>query len=560
MVRLDSFAPAQNRDPLAAPADAIPEPDLWDVGEVLVSWVTILHLEDNPHDAELIRARLERAGFDPAVDRVATREAFVAALAARRYDLILAEDELPDFNGPAALAVARSAAPDTPFLFVSRTLGEELAIESLKQGATDYVVKNRPERLAPAVNRALAGARERADRRRAEADRDRALAEARAARDEAEAANRMKDQFLSTLSHELRTPLNAILGWAKLLGTGKLPPDTVREGLAVIERNAKAQAQLISDLLDVSRIISGKLKIDPAPVDVTDAVRAAIASVQPTADTKGVAIATAIEPGMATVNGDTARLQQVVWNLLTNAIKFTPAGGRIDLAVRPVGTNLEVVVRDTGDGIEPAFLPHVFDRFRQADPSITRQHGGLGLGLSIVRQLVEAHGGTVQADSPGRGHGATFTVTIPRLAGTRPGPDDRAGGLPPPADLAGVRVLVVDDERDSREMAGLALTAAGAEVVLAGSVDEAIGHLDARLPDAVVSDIGMPRRDGYDLVREVLGRGPVPAVALTAFVGPDDRRRALDAGYKAHLGKPIDPAALVAAVHGLLTRSGRGDG
>ncbi|MBX9584991.1 MAG: HAMP domain-containing histidine kinase [Gemmataceae bacterium] len=234
---------------------------------------------------------------------------------------------------------------------------------------------------------------------------------------EAEAVDRMTDRFLNTLAHELRTPLNAILGWAKLLRTGKLTPDAVREGLAAIEQNAHAQARLINDLLDASRIISGRLKLDPAPVDVADVVRAAVAAVRPAADAKGVTLAAAVAGGAYTVNGDAARLRQVAWNLLTNAIQFTPSGGRIEVEVRPAGDELEVVVRDTGEGIDPALLPHVFDRFRPTDPSATRPPGGLGLGLSVVRQLVEAHGGAVRAESPGTGRGATFTVTLPRPAG-----------------------------------------------------------------------------------------------------------------------------------------------
>lgn len=554
MVRLDALARTLNR----VLADVWVDPPAgWDLGEVVVTRVAILHLEDSPLDAELVRARLEKAGYDAAIDRVADRDEFETALAARHYDLILADYQLPDFDGMAALGVARAARPDLPFLFVSGALGEERAIDALKRGATDYVIKHRLERLAPAVGRALAEARERADRRRAEADRDAALHDARAARDEAEAANRMKDLFLATLSHELRTPLNAILGWAKLLGTGKLPAESVRDGLEVIERNALAQAQLINDLLDVSRIISGKMKLDPAAVDVADVVRAAVDSLRPAAEAKGVTVATAVGGHAATVNGDTARLGQVAWNLLSNAIKFTPAGGRVDVAVRPAGDRVELAVRDTGAGIDPGFLPHVFDRFRQADPSITRAHGGLGLGLSIVRQLVEAHGGSVRADSPGKGHGATFTVTLPLQHGAVPEPARDGEPSAPPARLDGLRVLVVDDERDSREMARTALAGAGAEVAVAADVAEALDRLADRPTDVVVSDIGMPRRDGYELARELRDRGGVPAVAVTAFAGPEDRRRALAAGFQAHLGKPVDPAALVAVVARLAGRDGR---
>jgi PAS domain S-box-containing protein len=395
-------------------------------------------------------------------------------------------------------------------------------------------------------------------------DRKRAEQAAEEARAQAELANRMKDQFLATLSHELRTPLNAIVGWVQLLRSGRLETAAVERGLEAIERNTRIQARLIEDLLDISRIISGKLRLEPRPVEPVEVVEAALAAVAPAAEAKGLRVERRVDPAAGPVLGDPGRLQQVVSNLLSNAVKFTPAGGTIEVRVEPAGSRVEIAVADTGEGIRPEFLPYVFDSFRQADASTTRRQGGLGLGLSIVRNLVELHGGTVRVESPGHGQGATFTVSL--LAA----PDDgdreaqagaagQAGGVEPPARgtdpavrLTGLRVLVVDDEADARELLERVFQDAGAEVALAGSVREALEAFESSAPGVLVSDIGMPDQDGYDLIRRLrergLSSGDLPAVALTAFARAEDRERALSEGFQVHIAKPVDPRELTAIV------------
>ena len=377
---------------------------------------------------------------------------------------------------------------------------------------------------------------------------------AQQAREAAEAANTVKDQFLAILSHELRTPLNAILGWAQLLRNRRPDEPGLDRGLEAIERNARSQTQLIDDLLDVSRIASGRLRLEPRPLDPVEPIEAALSAVLPSADAKGVRIGRSLEPSPGLVLGDPGRLQQVFVNLLSNAVKFTPSGGQVDVSLGRVEDRAVVHVRDTGQGIAPEFLPHVFDSFRQADASTTRRQGGLGLGLSIVRQLVALHGGSVDAESPGVGKGATFTVTLPLFLQDRKG-EPPAGGeeveedaLEPRPPLAGLRVLAVDDDLDTLEMMSELLSLRGAEVRSAGSADEAISTLAGFEPDVLVSDISMPGRDGYELIRDIRSRGwspeALPAVAVTALASSEDRRRALDAGYQVHLGKPVDPAEL----------------
>jgi signal transduction histidine kinase/ActR/RegA family two-component response regulator len=398
---------------------------------------------------------------------------------------------------------------------------------------------------------------------------------------EAQHANRMKDEFLATVSHELRTPLNAILGWAQLLRTDPGAPD-LTHGLETIERNAKAQAELIEDLLDISRIITGKLRLDVREVDLVPVLGAAIEAVRPAADARGIRLQPVLDPHAGPVWGDPNRLQQVVWNLLSNAIKFTPRGGRVGLRLLRVDSHVEVVVADTGQGIAADFLPFVFDRFRQADASTTRRIGGLGLGLSIVKHLVELHGGRVHVESPGAGQGATFTVNLP-LAPVRGG--DGAGGtgeatktgdpLPLPAAtaatapvdaavqarLAGLKVLVVDDDPDARDLLCRVLRGYRAEVTVAASAAEALEAIDRDRPDVLVSDIGMPGTDGYALIRQLRQREErrgadgadgaprrIPAVALTAYARAEDRRKALLAGFQMHLPKPVEPAELTTVV------------
>ncbi len=397
----------------------------------------------------------------------------------------------------------------------------------------------------------------------------RAEADANAAKAAAEAANRMKDVFLATLSHELRTPLNAILGWAKVIQSRRLSADDVAEGLRAIERNSRIQAQLIEDLLDVSRIIAGNFRLDVQRVQLPVVIEAAVSAVVPAADAKGVRIHKVLDSLAGPVSGDPARLQQVVWNLVSNAVKFTPKGGRVQVVLERVNSHVEVSVIDTGQGIKPEFLPFVFDRFRQADASTTRRHGGLGLGLSIVKQLVEMHGGTVRAKSPGEQQGATFTVALPIMVVHQEEPAvekvpprvPEVGELEAPADsLAGVKVLVVDDEPDARALLRRVLSDSGSEVRVAESVAEALRVLEEFRPDVLVSDIGMPDQDGYDLMNQIRAAGrtsrQMPAVALTAFARAEDRKRAMLAGFQTHVAKPVDPAELVAIVASLAGRTG----
>ncbi|HEV7298216.1 MAG TPA: ATP-binding protein [Tepidisphaeraceae bacterium] len=409
------------------------------------------------------------------------------------------------------------------------------------------------------------------ERKRQDEQREQLLESERNARAEAERAGRMKDEFLATLSHELRTPLNAILGWSQLIRAGRMPNDELQHGLETIERNARAQAQLIDDLLDMSRIISGKVRLDVQPLDLVDVATAAVATVRPTAEAKEITLAAQIGERHCPISGDVNRLQQVLWNLLSNAIKFTPRGGRVTLAVRCPGgaQTVEIVVTDTGQGITPDFLPHVFDRFRQADASTTRRHGGLGIGLAIVKHLVEMHGGTVTATSDGAGHGAVFTISLPLIAGlptTLPAESpSRSIAFGEPAHeptLAGVRVLVVDDEADARDLASHVLTGRGASVAVASSAAEALDGLVSGWPfDVLVSDIGLPGEDGYALIRQVRSLdgavgGKVPAIALTAYARAEDRTRAILAGYQVHLTKPIEPSELLANVASLAGRTG----
>jgi PAS domain S-box-containing protein len=404
------------------------------------------------------------------------------------------------------------------------------------------------------------------ERKRVEEERARLLAREQQSRREAEAANRAKDEFLATISHELRTPLNAIYGWARLLQMGDLDAETVASAYETIERNAKAQAQLIDDLLDVSRIIAGRLRLDVRAIALGPVIEAAIETVQPAAEAKGISLQSRFDEKVGPISGDPDRLQQVIWNLLSNAIKFTPSGGRVEVRLDQIDFAVQIHVQDTGIGISPEFLPYVFDRFRQAEGTSTRIYGGLGLGLAIVRHLVELHGGTVSADSAGEGRGASFTVTLPLKLPTpasvdpemrRPG-KERTLSLTSERMLDGIEILLVDDEADARELLTLILQRAGARVIPASSVREAIDRIKKKKPDLLVSDIEMPGEDGYSLIRRVRaqeaerGEGGLSAVALTAYAGRADRRRALMAGFQKHVPKPVDPAALVAAVAGLI--------
>lgn len=394
-------------------------------------------------------------------------------------------------------------------------------------------------------------------RKRLEHEREAMLRDAQAARAEAERANHTKDEFLATISHELRTPLSAILGWAHVLERGVLDPDTVRHGLAAISRNARIQVQLIEDLLDMNRIESGQLRLELQRTDLGGVVATAIDSALPAATAKGVTLKLEMGSPTAPVMGDPARLQQVVGNLLSNAIKFTSAGGQVKVTLTQADGGARVTVADTGQGIEPEFLHRLFQRFQQQDATTTRRHGGLGIGLAIVRHLVGLHGGSVQATSEGTGHGATFTVLLPTLAHPQvPAPPMQAVPPAPPATplrLDHVSVLLVDDEAEVRAVAMRVLQEAGAHVIAAASADEALLLLQRERPTVLLSDLGMPHADGLDLIRRVralpeAAGGRTPAAAFTAYARAEDRAKALAAGYQMHLAKPVPPVAMVRAV------------
>ncbi|MDQ3919371.1 MAG: PAS domain S-box protein [Acidobacteriota bacterium] len=438
-----------------------------------------------------------------------------------------------------------------------------------KDGRTIYVsLTLSPVRDADGqVVGASAIARDVTERKRAEAERQLLLESERGARESAEEASRLKDDFLATVSHELRTPLTAIHGWALLLASGQLDAAGAARAVEVIERNARAQKQIINDLLDVSRIISGKMRLDVRRVELGTILSAAVESVRPAARAKEIELQTRLDAPAAQVSGDPERLQQVFWNLLTNAVKFTPEGGRVSVELAHVNGHAEVMVKDTGAGISPDFRPYVFDRFRQGDSSTTRAHGGLGLGLSIVRHLVELHGGTVTAESEGEGRGSTFAVELPLLRAAELGARVEAGanGLdagsaardPRPAILRGLRVLVVDDDQDALQLVSALLGQHGALVSTAVSTADALARLEREGADVIVSDIAMPERDGYDFMRELRARESArgsthtPAIALTAYARAEDRARALAEGYQSHIAKPAEPSELLAVVAAL---------
>jgi len=712
-----------------------------------------LLLEDSTIDADLIQAILLEGGLEYELVRVQTKDDFISAIADHCFDLILADYSLPAFDGFSALKLARLQCPDIPFIFVSGTLGEEVAVEMLKSGATDYVVKQRLERLVPSVQRALKEAEERTARQLAEArlvnyinhlqvlaETSRYFAEtildfptllntvcrkigeligevcflqlisddgqwlqiqaiyhsnsevvvslqqiastcpvrvneglsaqvvqtkqslflpdptmaelrnltknedfpylekldinslmlvplhvrercigslclmretpdkaytideqiflqdladrAALAIDNArlyqksQEANKTKDEFLAMLSHELRSPLNAIIGWLSLLRSRKFDAATTTRALETVERNARTQARLIEDLLDVSRILQGKLRLTLRPVALLPIIETAVETVRPTAETKNIHLQLIHDPLIGKVLGDSERLQQVVGNLLNNAVKFTPNGGRVQVelslqvnhhSIADLGQTssfveeqfVQIIVRDSGQGIKPEFLPYVFDRFRQADSSITRTHGGLGLGLAIVRHLVELHNGSVAADSAGEGKGATFIIKLPLIT---PKPEIKStqinlrevANLDPfnySASLNQLRILIVDDDADARLLLLSILEECGAEVVAAASASEGLSYLiNSDRFDLLISDIGMPGEDGYTLLRRVRSLKPqqggqILAIALTAYAREEDRQAAFSAGFQSHLTKPIDPTQLISLIVDLVDQT-----
>ena len=428
--------------------------------------------------------------------------------------------------------------------------GEEERAEAFEAGAEDVLPGNIREREL----RARLAARLEADQARGEAVRLEA-----AARTEAEASNRAKDEFIAMISHELRTPLGAILIWTQLLRNEQLDEAATARALGMIERSTKTLAQLIDDLLDVSRIIAGKLRIEPRPVDLPAVVDAALAAAQLPAEGKNIRIDYVVEASLDPVSGDPGRLQQVVGNLLANAIKFTPEGGRVEVKLGRSRSHARLVVSDSGTGIDPAFLPYIFERFRQADSTSTRTQKGLGLGLAITRHLVELHGGSIEASSPGPGEGATFTVNLPLLLYPARAAPARERGEASSATLEGLRILLVDDEDDAREAMAVLLRQAGAEVIAVPSAPLALAALEREKLDVLLSDIAMPGEDGYALITKVRSLpaargGTIAAAALTAYATAEDRARVLRAGYHGHLAKPIDPGTLVRAVAALAER------
>jgi PAS domain S-box-containing protein len=405
-------------------------------------------------------------------------------------------------------------------------------------------------------------ARDITEQRRVEAEREELLRREHNARAEAEVANRVKDEFLANLSHELRTPLNAIVGWASMLRNDTLTPGETRRAIEIIDRNAKAQTQLIESVLDVSRIVSGKLQFDSRPVEVEKVIQAAIDSMRPAADAKNIKFRLHVSSNIPPVSGDFNRLQQVVWNLISNAVKFSPRGMEIDVQLKTIAGQVEIVVKDNGQGISADFLPHVFERFRQADASTTKKFGGLGLGLAIVRHLVELHGGSVKVESEGEGKGATFTVTLPALSGSAPisptKSEELQENLTAKLLISGLRILLVEDEIDTRDLLERLLSSCEAEVKAVVSASEALALITDWQPDILISDISMPEVDGYSLIRQVrsgVHHATVPAIALTAHARAEDRRSALAAGFQEHLPKPVNLADLARAIAKLVGRT-----
>ena len=458
----------------------------------------------------------------------------------------------PDDRDDVRAAWERALREERPFEFQCR-------LRRRSDGAFRWhLVRVAPERsVEGAISGWIATATDIDDQRRAEETLGQLLEHEQGARQDAESASSLKDEFLAIVSHELRTPLTVILGWAKVLRSGDKRATEAPRAIAAIERSAIAQARLVGDLLDVSRILTGKLHLDPQPFDLRAVVMTEVDALRLDAERKNVELVADLDPLDAFV-GDAGRLQQVCWNLLVNGMKFTPAGGRVEVRLRDLGGAAELTVRDTGEGIPASFLPHIFERFRQADGRMTRAHGGLGLGLALARDLVVLHGGTIRAESPGEGQGALFTVTLPRqaLPGPEPCPPPEP---PPPVDLEGVKVLVVDDEADALEYIATVLEGHGAEVRVAISVPDALATLKKAKPDVLLSDIAMPREDGYSLIRTVrsLGEdgGRIPAAALTAHAQTEVRERALAAGFQVYESKPIDPSRLAEIVAELARRA-----
>ena len=519
--------------------------------------VVILNCDDTV-DTRYTKTRvLRQAGYE--VVEVGTGNDALKKTRELMPDLVLLDVQLPDVSG---LDVCRRIKEDAitgaiPVIQISATfVTQEHQREALKYGADIYLTEPlEPKELETVVSVLLRLARTEAGLREA-------LARERAARAQAEEATQLKDEFLANLSHELRTPMNIIIGWSHLLRSGPLDESQKLRATEAIERAARSQAQLIEDLLDVSRIVAGKFRLVMQDIDCGRILQLAIDSLRLVAQQKQLTVTLSRESDDVRINGDPDRLQQVFWNLLSNSVKFTPPGGRVEVRLQATARNVSITVTDTGVGIDPNFLPFVFERFRQADSTSTRHHSGMGLGLAIVRHVVELHAGTITAESAGEGRGATFTVVLPRLTHSRG--TARQQGDEPVSGAAGlpklpIRVLLVEDDPDAREVIAAGLTQSGFEVRAVSGAVKALEMLDAWLPDVVVSDIGMPGMDGYEFARLLRARPPdrggkVAALALTAFAGLGDAARAHASGYQEHLSKPITPDALAQAIVALKKR------
>ena len=518
--------------------------------------VLIINCDDTAETRYTKTRVLRRAGYE--VVECGTGGEALQKIRELMPQLVLLDVQLPDMNG---LEVCRRIKEDAvtgtiPVIQISATyVTKEHAQDALKYGADIYLTEPlEPRELETVVSVLLrlghteAGLRE-------------ALARERAARAQAEEATQLKDEFLANLSHELRTPMNIIIGWSHLLRTGPLDDAQKQRATEAIERAARSQAQLIEDLLDVSRIVTGKFRLVMQDMDVGRVLQLASESLRLVAQSKQITLNVVRDDSDARISGDPDRLQQVFWNLLSNAVKFTPAGGRVEVHLKPAVNDVTITVTDTGIGIDPEFLPFVFERFRQADSTSTRQHSGMGLGLAIVRHVVELHGGSVRADSEGEGKGSIFTVTLPRItqdpALRQKG--ESAAKLPSGGSLPSVRVLLVEDDPDAREVTAAGLTKVGFEVHAVSGAVRALELLDVWVPDVIVSDIGMPGMDGYEFVKLLRARpaergGKVAALALTAFAGLSDAARAHASGYDEHLSKPITPDALAQTIVALKLR------
>jgi len=512
---------------------------------------TVLIVDDSPEDCETYRRYLLRdQEYQYTVVVAGLGQEGLALRQQHQPDIVLVDYRLPDLDGLEFLTQLKTQTQQVvlPVIMVTGRGNEAVAIQSMKMGAQDYLVKEQvtPEGLRLAVNGAI-------EMVQLHIQLQKRIESEQAALAEAETANRIKDEFLAVLSHELRAPLHPILGWTTLLQSGNLDAEKTAVALATIERNAKLQTELITDLLDVSRILQGKLTLNICPINLVATIEAAIETVQLAAEAKSIKIETNLSAEVGQVLGDATRWQQVIWNLVLNAVKFTPEGGRVTVQLEAtVDNQAQITVVDTGKGITADFLPYVFDYFRQADGLTTRKFGGLGLGLAIVRQIVELHGGTVFAESRGEGLGATFTVKLP-LMPIQPEVKPAKNSSQYSLDLSGIRVLLVDDEADSRELMAFALEMAGASVITAQTAGAALAALTQSQPDVILSDIGIPDMDGYMLMRQIRGLTPehggnVPAIALTGYAGEHDKQQAFSVGFQVHLSKPVDLKRLVQAI------------